>query len=391
LAEVLSFFWLGNLPVYSQAFLFFFVVSKGGLGLSNSRFAPQIGRGILMDMSETALYRKYRPRSFKEVLGQSHVVNALSGALKEGSVGHAYLFYGSRGTGKTSLARIFARALGASDTDIHEIDAASYTGVDHIRSLREEVAVMPFSSSKKVYIVDEVHMLSKSAFNAFLKTLEEPPSHVVFILATTELEKVPDTIQSRCQVFTFKKPTAKAIAEMVTRVAKAEGFTLERTSAELIALLAAGSFRDALSTLQKILASSADKKVSVEEVETITGAPKGELVRRVLSGLAKGEAADALGAVGEAVLANADMEIFTTLLLDRARLALLIRYSAHFAEALTADLPDSDKVVVEALASDPSSKLNSETLKKLIEAAVATPRSPVPHLPLELAIMELCA
>lgn len=338
---------------------------------------------------ETALYRKYRPRSFKEVLGQEHVVNALQGAIKEGNVGHAYLFYGSRGTGKTSVARIFARELGASDTDIHEIDAASYTGVDHIRQLREEVAVMPFSSPKKVYIVDEVHMLSKAAFNAFLKTLEEPPAHAVFILATTELEKVPDTVQSRCQVFTFKKPATKAIAEMVTRVAKAEGFTFEKASAELIALLSGGSFRDALSVLQKILVSSSDKKVSVEEVEMITGAPKGELVRRVLQSLAKGEAKDALAAVGEAVLASADMELFTTLLLDRARLVILLRYSADFARELVAELPEADREVVESLATDAQSRLNSETLKKLIEAAIAVPRSPIPHLPLELAIMEL--
>ncbi|MFQ5541161.1 MAG: DNA polymerase III subunit gamma/tau [Candidatus Paceibacteria bacterium] len=338
---------------------------------------------------EVALYRKYRPAKFKDVLGQDHVVDALEGAIKEGRTGHAYLFYGSRGTGKTSVARIFARALGASDTDIHEIDAASYTGVDHIRELRDEVSVMPFAGERKVYIVDEVHMLSKSAFNAFLKTLEEPPAHVVFILATTELEKVPDTIRSRCQTFTFKKPTTKAVAEMVTKVAKAEGFTLEKASAELIALLATGSFRDALSTLQKILVSSSDKKVSVAEVEAITGAPKGELVRRVLEALAKGNAKDALAAVGEAVEANADMELFSLLLLDRARLALLLRYSADFAKDLIDDLPEADKEAVKGLAKDAESRLNSETLKKLIEASIAASRAPVPHLPLELAIMEL--
>lgn len=340
---------------------------------------------------DVVLYRKYRPQKFKEVLGQDHIVSALSGAVAEGNVGSSYLFYGSRGTGKTSVARIFAKELGAAGTDIHEIDAASFTGVDHIRQLREEVAVMPFSSPKKVYIVDEVHMLSKAAFNAFLKTLEEPPAHVVFILATTELEKVPDTIQSRCQVFTFKKPSAKVVAETVTRVAKAEGFTLEKASAELIALLSGGSFRDALSVLQKILVSSSDKKVSIEEVERITGAPKGELVRRVLEGLATADAKDALAAVGEAVAANADMEIFTTLLLDRARLVLLLRYAPNVGKRLTSDLPDSDRSMVEGLAGDTASKLNSETLKKLIEAAVLAPRSSVPHLPLELAILELAA
>lgn len=339
--------------------------------------------------SETVLYRKYRPGKFKEVLGQDHVVSALKGAIDEGNVGHAYLFFGSRGTGKTSIARIFAHELGASDTDIHEIDAASFTGVDHIRQLREEVAVLPFESEKKVYIVDEVHMLSKAAFNAFLKTLEEPPSHVVFVLATTELEKVPDTIQSRCQVFTFKKPTTKVVADMVAKVAKAEDFSLEKASAELVALLAGGSFRDALSILQKIIASSADKKVSLAEVEHITGAPKSELVSRVLRSLAHGESEDALKAVGEAVSSNADMELFLTLLLDRMRTLLLLRYAKSVGEEVIEHFPEAEAVALRELAGDGASKINSETLRKLIEAALMTPRSPVPHLPLELAIMEL--
>jgi DNA polymerase-3 subunit gamma/tau len=340
---------------------------------------------------ETALYRKYRPHTFKDVIGQDHVVKALEGAIDEGHVGHAYLFYGSRGTGKTSIARIFARAIGASDTDIHEIDAATYTSVDNIRQLREEVNNLPFAGPKTVYIVDEVHMLSKAAFNAFLKTLEEPPAHAVFILATTDLEKVPDTVQSRCQVFTFKKPTTKALAEMVAKVAKAEGFGLEKASAELVALLASGSFRDALSVLQKILASSTDKKVSVEEVETITGAPKGQLIAQVIEGLAKGDANVALSAVGEAVKANADMEMFATLLLERVRILLLLRYAPEFGKELSADLTDADAAALQTLATDKESKINSETLRKLIEAAIGAVRSPQPHLPLELAIMELAA
>jgi len=348
--------------------------------------------GYTSGMSEElALYRKYRPQSFKEVIGQTHIVSALQGSLKEGNVAHAYLFFGSRGTGKTSVARIFARELGANDSDIHEIDAATYTSVDNIRELREEVQVLPFQSKRKVYIFDEVHMLSKSAFNAFLKTLEEPPSHVVFILATTELEKVPDTIQSRCQVFTFKKPTTKAIAEMIVRIAKAEGFSLEKASAELVALLADGSFRDAQGILQKIFSSSSDKKVSLDEVVGITGAPKNELVNRVITGLSTGDANDALSAVGEAVDANTDMEIFLKILLQRVRILLLLRYAPDFGKTLAEDLTDTDHDFLGSLAKDVSSRLNSETLRKLIIAAIETSRSPIPQVPLELAIMELTA
>ncbi|MFA6992937.1 MAG: AAA family ATPase, partial [Candidatus Gracilibacteria bacterium] len=156
-------------------------------------------------MSEqTALYRKYRPQSFKDVIGQDHVVKTLEGALKLGNIFHAYLFAGSRGTGKTTLARIVAAELGASGNDIYEIDAASNNGVDEMRALNEAVNTMPFNSPYKVYIFDEVHMFSKSAFNALLKTLEEPPKHVIFILATTEMDKLPETVVSRCQVFQLK-------------------------------------------------------------------------------------------------------------------------------------------------------------------------------------------
>ncbi len=342
-------------------------------------------------MSEIALYRKYRPHSFKDVVGQDHVVQALQGALKEQNVAHAYLFYGSRGTGKTSVARIFAGALGAGDTDIHEIDAATYTGVDNIRALREEAAVMPFGSARKVYIVDEVHMLSKGAFNAFLKLLEEPPSHVSFILATTELEKVPDTIQSRCQVFTFKKPTQRAIAETVIKIAAAEGYTLERAAAELIALLADGSFRDSQSVLQKVLSASHDKTIDADEVASITGAPRSGLVGTVLQGLATGDSAIALGAVEEAVRAAVDMSVLIMILIERMRMLLMLRYAPEVGERLIADLADYEQELVRTMAKDPQSKINSETLRKLLLASIETARSPVPELPLQLAIMELAS
>ena len=200
-------------------------------------------------MHDLALYRKYRPKTFKEVLGQDHVVSVLESSVETDKVSHAYLFVGSRGTGKTSLARIFATSIGVSLNDLYEIDAASNRGIEDIKELRDGTRVLPFDSKYKVYIIDEVHMLSKDAWGALLKTLEEPPKHVIFILATTELQKVPETIISRCQVFTFKKASESVCRKMLIDVAKKENFELEAGSAELLAILADGSFRDALGEL----------------------------------------------------------------------------------------------------------------------------------------------
>jgi DNA polymerase-3 subunit gamma/tau len=232
----------------------------------------------------TALYRKYRPTTFKDVLGQDHIVKVLEGAIKLGNISHAYLFAGSRGTGKTSIARIFAEEIGTRGNDLYEIDAASNRGIDDVREIRESVQTLPFESKYKVYIIDEAHMLTKEAWNAFLKTLEEPPAYVVFILATTELEKVPETVLSRCQTFQFKKPTLEILKDVVLNITKNEGRVLEPSSAELIALLGDGSFRDTEGILDKVLSFSAEKKISAEEVALITGAPRGDLVNSFVHG-----------------------------------------------------------------------------------------------------------
>ncbi len=212
------------------------------------------------------LYRQYRPQDFGEVRGQEQVTDTLEKAIKSGKVAHAYLFAGSRGTGKTSVARILAKRLGVSDKDLYEMDAASQTGVDNIRELREGVQTSPFDSKYKFYIIDEAHMLSKAAWNALLKTLEEPPAHAIFVLATTERDKVPDTIQSRCEVYTFKQPSREVLAQTAEDVAKKEGYVLEKPAAELVALLSEGSFRDALSILQKVLSVASGKKIGIAEV-----------------------------------------------------------------------------------------------------------------------------
>lgn len=184
-----------------------------------------------MSESNIALYRKYRPSNFSEVIGQDHIVKAISGALSAGKVSHSYLLCGPRGTGKTTIARIIASELGTSPNDIYELDAASNRGIDDVRAIRDSVQTIPFDSKYKIYILDEVHMFTKDAWNALLKTIEEPPKHVIFILATTELEKVPETIVSRCQSFMFKKPTDAILSLAVTNIAKKEGYKLEEGGA----------------------------------------------------------------------------------------------------------------------------------------------------------------
>src|SRR3989344_2336569 len=214
---------------------------------------------------DSALYRKYRPAHFKDVVGQSHVVTVLEEAIKQEKLSHAYLFAGSRGTGKTSVARIFAREIGTSANDLYEMDAASNRGIDDIREIRDGVSTVPFESKYKVYIIDEVHMLTKEAFNALLKTLEEPPPHAIFILATTEIDKLPETVISRCQTFTFKKPNQAMLREFASVVAIKEGFKLEPAAADLVGILGDGSFRDTQGILQKVIGISKDKKISREE------------------------------------------------------------------------------------------------------------------------------
>lgn len=232
--------------------------------------------------THTSLYRKYRPASFKDIIGQDHIVRVLQSAIEKKTPHHAYLFTGTRGIGKTSIARIFARELGVEPEDITEIDAASYTGVDNVRELTESAMTLPFLSPYKVYILDEVHMLSKAAFNAFLKGLEEPPKHVIYILATTELNKLPDTIISRCEVHTFRTPTIDILSKVIEYVSTEEGYSIDSESVKLIAMTGDGSFRDTLGVLQKVMSSIEGKKIELEKVEFIIGTPKVTSIDRLV-------------------------------------------------------------------------------------------------------------
>lgn len=239
-------------------------------------------------MSEThvALYRKYRPVTFDDVVGQEQIVELLQSSIKQKKISHAYLFCGGRGTGKTTVARIFARDIGCNPEDIIEIDAASNRGIDEIRELRDAVRTAPFSSPYKVYIIDEAHMLTKEAANALLKTLEEPPAHVIFILATTDPEKLPQTIVSRCQKIQFTIPSLDVLSKRLSFVAEQEGKALDEQASLLIASHGKGSYRDALGVLEQVL-TIGGKKINHDTVSSYLGAPEKTLLLDLLESLCK--------------------------------------------------------------------------------------------------------
>jgi len=341
-------------------------------------------------MHDLALYRKYRPKSFKEVLGQNHIVEVLESSVETNKVSHAYLFVGSRGTGKTSVARIFAASIGVSANDLYEIDAASNRGIEDIKELRDGVRVLPFDSKYKVYIIDEVHMLSKDAWGALLKTLEEPPKHVIFILATTEFHKVPETIISRCQVFTFKKASDVVLKKMLVDIAKKESFELDAGSAELLAILADGSFRDALGELQKILNFSKSKKISREDIEKITGAPKTILVNDFISSIAEKNLEKGIGIVRKASETNLDMKLYFKLIIQKFRMAIILRYAPKLTDEMAEDLGENDLEFLKTLVKgDKDGMLRSGALSILLEAYQNMDNAFIAELPLELALVKI--
>lgn len=340
------------------------------------------------EQSSGVLYRKYRPQKFSDVIGQDHIVKVLEGQAKLGKISHAYIFSGFRGTGKTSMARILAKEIGTSANDLVEMDAASNRGIDDIRDIRDSVNTLPFESKYKVYIIDEVHMLTRDAWNAFLKTLEEPPAHVVFIMATTEMEKVPETVISRCQTFTFKRPNQVALKDFATKIAKQEGATLESDAAELVALLGDGSFRDAHGILEKVLSSTKDKKVTREEVERVTGAPKAELVRNILESIVEKNLEKGLRAVGQASNANNEMKLFAKLILERLRFLFLIRLRAGMDDYIQNQISEDDFKFLKDLSAKAGPDLTADTLLKFIVAYEDSGRTSIPELALELALTD---
>lgn len=340
-------------------------------------------------MSELALYRKYRPATFDDVLGQPETVALLEREIKEKTISHAYLFSGGRGTGKTTVARIFASTIGCNPADLYEMDAASNRGIDDIRALREAVRTMPFESPYKVYIIDEAHALTKDAWNALLKTLEEPPAHVIFIFATTDKDKVPDTIISRCQSFTFRNPTLDELKEFVLDIAKKEKVTLDSPSADIIALFGDGSYRDTLSVLEKVLVGAKNTPLDVDTVSRIVGAPTHDLVNRVLLAIESSDVSDGLSAIRTAKERDVDMEVYLRLILEKMRATLMLRYEKnaeeHYKEAFTPD----DLSILLRLARSVDKKINSHVLYEFLESTRMIGFSSIPSLPLELALIKV--
>ena len=380
------------------------------------------------------LYRKYRPKSFGEVVGQEHVVTTLKNALALNRVGHAYLFAGPRGTGKTTVARLLAKAVNCAELsgkpasagepltarasaeaasegglpfqeacnacihctailegrhpDLVEIDAASNRGIDEIRQLKESVRVVPMQARMKTYIIDETHMLTEPAFNALLKTLEEPPPHAMFVLATTEINKVPATIQSRTQRFDFKTvPLPKIVARLATIVA-AEQADVSPKALELIAQAADGSMRDAESMLEQILAFSGGA-VSEQEAIAILGLADLAILQTIVAALAQKDAGKAIAAINNAMEHGVDATHLAIAVASYLRDILLLSLDAKLEELLLRRAGAGYVEAAKQHANLFSPQELAAIIPKIVDALELTKRSPVPQLPLELAIMEI--
>ena len=356
-------------------------------------------------MPAQALYLKYRPQSFDDVQGQDHITHTLKNAMVLNRIAHAYLFTGTRGTGKTSTARILAKAVNCLDPavskrpcnkcaictainqerllDLVEIDAASNTGVDNIRDLRDKVDFRPNEARFKVYIIDEAHMLSNAAFNALLKTLEEPPPHVIFILATTEVNRVPATISSRCQRFDFKRASLRELMDQLGDIAKKEDMTLEPAALELVARQANGSFRDGTSLLDQLTAYSGDE-ITLKHVQVLLGAASREIIHEIVASIAARDVGHGIAALDQAVDAGADPRQVARDVIEYLRGVMLFAVKSE----TMLNVGEEVKTEMRELAAQMNSEQASRAIRLFSQAALDLRNSASPTLPLEMALVE---
>jgi DNA polymerase-3 subunit gamma/tau len=356
-------------------------------------------------MPAKALYLKYRPQTFQDVQGQDHITNTLRNALILNRIAHAYLFTGTRGTGKTSTARILAKAVNCLDPepanrpcnqcaicraineerllDLVEIDAASNTGVDNIRDLRDKIDFRPNEARYKVYIIDEVHMLSMSAFNALLKTLEEPPPHVIFVLATTEVNRVPATIASRCQRFDFKRATLQELMQQLGVIAKKEGMDLEPAALELVARQANGSFRDGTSLLDQLSAYSGDT-ITLRHVQVLLGAASREIIHEICAAISARDIGRGIAALDAAVDAGADPRQIARDVVEYLRGVLMFVVKSE----ATLNVDEEMRNEMRALAAHMNAERCTRAVRLFSQAVLDLRSSASPTLPLEMALVE---
>ncbi len=361
-------------------------------------------------MSHLVFYRKYRPQNFSEVINQKNVINTLKNALLKKEVAHAFLFAGPRGSGKTTVARLLAKALNClnrkeneyepcnncpsclainngNSLDVIEIDAASNRGIDDIRNLRENIKFPPTSSKYKVFIIDEAHQITKDAFNALLKTLEEPPDYVVFILATTEPEKLPLTILSRVQRYDFKKLNLEDILFRLKDICQKENINYEEEALRLIALYSEGGLRDAESLLGQ-LSVITNKNITKKEVEEIIGAVNFEKIKKFVDLIIKKDKEKAIAFLNEIYENGYDLEVFNKELLSYLRKILLLKISPSLASILEKETTDEELKILFKQSSLIEINYLERLLKRLIETQNQIKRSPFPILPLEILISE---
>lgn len=332
------------------------------------------------------LYRKYRPESFEQVFGQENVIRTLNSFIQKDKIPHAYLFTGSRGVGKTSVARIFANSLNIKNEDIIEIDAASNRGIDDIRDLRDSVYTMPTLSKYKLYIIDEAHMLTKDASNALLKTLEEPPQHCLFILATTEREKILDTVVSRCQQINFEKPSNEVVADFLVDIALKEGIKLDKVSAMLIAKNARGAFRDSLTLLQKIIDTNTDGKIDLNFINNILGISEIEKTLHSMRLYVNSENESLLDYIQNIKQTSVNPEMFLDSFIDLFRVCMLYRVTKGKMSEI--DFGNFDKKSVDEIVNIKPEVFQSKNLIRLLDIYDKVVRSTHPWIYIEAILLE---